>query len=171
MSAPDAGGPVASADGDSAPDAGDAQHVPDDPPGVTVRDGDERATVEGRRLLAMDRERVEREYLCASGERWGGVWRGVPLAAVLAAAGVDLDGDATHLRVAAAGEYAVCVPVTTALDAHLAVERDGGPLPPDRGPRFLARVDAGKTVKAVRDLELLRLDPGEDPEDYEDLGY
>ncbi|QZP39804.1 molybdopterin-dependent oxidoreductase (plasmid) [Halobaculum magnesiiphilum] len=119
----------------------------------------------------MDRERIEREYMCASGERWGGVWRGVPIAAVLEVADVDLDGDATHLRVAAAGDYAVCVPVATALSAHLAIERDGDPLPPERGPRFLARVDAGKTVKAVRELELLRLDPSDDPEEYENLGY
>ncbi|GAA0204590.1 molybdopterin-dependent oxidoreductase [Halobaculum roseum] len=138
---------------------------------MTVRAGEDRAAVDLDRLRAMERERIEREYLCASGERWGGVWRGVPVAAVLEAAGVDIDGDATHLRVVDAGDYAVCVPVATALSAHLAVERDCDPLPPERGPRFLARVDAGKTVKSVRELELLRLDPSDDPEEYENLGY
>ncbi|UIP01439.1 molybdopterin-dependent oxidoreductase (plasmid) [Halobaculum sp. CBA1158] len=138
---------------------------------VTVRAGDNSAAVDLDRLRGMERERIEREYLCASGERWIGVWRGVPVSRVLDAAAVDLDADATHLRVAAAGDYAVCVPVTTALDAHLAVERDGDSIPPDRGPRFLAPVDAGKTVKAVRNVTLLELDAGDDPQKYEELNY
>ncbi|WP_321167886.1 molybdopterin-dependent oxidoreductase [Halobaculum saliterrae] len=169
MSVPDSRGSSTGDDGESV--AGEAAHDGGGLPAVTVRDGAERATVEGRRLREMDRERIEREYLCASGERWGGVWRGVPVAAVLEEVAIGEDGGATHLRVAAAGDYAVCVPVATAMEAHLAVERDGDVLPSERGPRFLARVDAGKTVKAVRELELLRLDPSEDPQDYENLGY
>jgi len=82
---------------------------------------------------ALDRalERVEEEFLCASGERWGGVWRGIPVAALLDRPDVDVDPAATHVRVAA-DEYAVCVPIRTALGGVLAVEREGEP--PAAGP-------------------------------------
>jgi DMSO/TMAO reductase YedYZ molybdopterin-dependent catalytic subunit len=115
-------------------------------------------------------ERVEEEFLCASGERWGGVWRGVPVAALLDRPDVDVDPEATHVRVGADG-YAVCVPIRTALDGVLAVEREGEPLPPARRPRFVAPVDAGRTVRGVRELRFLRLGPDEEPQDYEELGY
>ncbi|MFC7185887.1 molybdopterin-dependent oxidoreductase [Halorubrum yunnanense] len=115
-------------------------------------------------------ERVEAEFLCASGERWGGAWRGIPVAALLDRPDVDVEPEATHVRVAA-DEYAVCVPIRTALDAVLAVERGGEPLPPARRPRFIAAVDAGRTVRGVRGLEFLRLGPDEDPQEYEELGY
>jgi len=115
-------------------------------------------------------ERVEAEFLCASGERWGGVWRGVPVATLLDRSDVDVDPEATHVRVAA-DEYAACVPIRTALDAVLAVERAGELLPPTRRPRFVARVDAGRTVRGVRELEFLRRGPDEDPQEYEELGY
>jgi len=115
-------------------------------------------------------ERVEAEFLCASGERWGGAWRGVPVATLLDRSDVDVDPEATHVRVAA-DEYAVCVPVRTALDAVMAVERAGELLPPTRRPRFVASVEAGRTVRGVRELEFLRLGPDEDPQEYEELGY
>lgn len=169
MSTLDSQGSPMADDGRS--DAEEVAHDCGSLPAVTIHTGDDRATVEGRRLREMDRERIEREYLCASGERWGGVWRGVPVATILDEADLDIDGAVTHLRVVARGGYAVCVPVATALDAHLAVERDGDILPEERGPRFLARVDAGKTVKGVRELELLRIDPDGDPDDYENLDY
>ena len=103
-------------------------------------------------------ERVEEEFLCASGERWGGVWRGVPVAALLDRSDVDVDPEATHVRVAADG-YAVCVPVPTALDAVLAVERAGEPLPPGRRPRFVAPVDAGRTVRGFASSSSCVSDP------------
>ncbi|EMA65223.1 molybdopterin-dependent oxidoreductase [Halorubrum kocurii] len=115
-------------------------------------------------------ERVEEEFLCASGERWGGVWRGVPVAALLDRPDVEVDPEATHVQVGADG-YAVCVPILTALDGVLAVEREGEPLPPARRPRFVAPVEAGRTVRGVRELRFLRLGPAEDPQDYEELGY
>ena len=115
-------------------------------------------------------ESVAEEFLCASGERWGGAWRGVAVGALLDRPDVTVAPDATHVRVAADG-YAVCVPLRTALDALLAVERGGDPLPAARAPRFVAPVDAGRTVKGVRELRFLRLAPGEDPQEHEDLGY
>lgn len=115
-------------------------------------------------------ERVEEEFLCASGERWGGVWRGIPVSPLLDRPGVDIDPEATHVRVGA-DEYAVCVPIRTALKSVLAVEREGEPLPPARRPRFVAPVDAGRTVRGVRELRFLRLGSDEEPEDYEELGY
>jgi len=63
------------------------------------------------------------------------------------------------------------VPIRTALGGVLAVEREGEPLPPARRPRFVAPVDAGRTVRGVRELRFLRLGPGEEPRDYEELGY
>jgi hypothetical protein len=115
-------------------------------------------------------ETVTEEFLCASGERWGGTWSGITVGALLDRPDVTVDPDATHVRVAADG-YAVCVPLRTALSALLAVERDGESMPADRAPRFVASVDAGRTVKGVRELMFLRLTPEEDPEEYEDLGY
>jgi DMSO/TMAO reductase YedYZ molybdopterin-dependent catalytic subunit len=115
-------------------------------------------------------ERVEEEFLCASGERWGGVWRGVPVAALLDRPDVDVDPASTHVRVGD-DEYAVCVPIRTALGGVLAVEREGEPLPSARRPRFVAPVDAGRTVRGVRELRFLRLGPREEPRDDEALGY
>jgi len=115
-------------------------------------------------------ETAAEEFLCASGERWGGTWRGVTVGALLDRPDVTVDPDATHVRVAADG-YAVCVPLRTALDAVLAVERGGEALPVARAPRFVAPVDAGRTVKGVRELRFLRLAPEETPQDYEELGY
>jgi len=120
---------------------------------------------------ALDRalERVEEEFLCASGERWGGVWRGIPVAALLDRPDVDVDPAATHVRVAA-DEYAVCVPIRTALGGVLAVEREGAPAagPPSAVCRPRRRRADGT---GVRELRFLRLGPGEEPRDYEELGY
>jgi len=88
---------------------------------------------------ALDRalERVEEEFCAPAAASWGGVWRGIPVAALLDRPDVDVDPAATHVRVAA-DEYAVCVPIRTALGGVLAVEREGEPLPPARRPRFVA---------------------------------
>jgi len=83
----------------------------------------------------------------------------------------ETDHPPTAFLRAIADSDAVCVPLRTAIDAVLAVERDGEPLPAARAPRFVAPVDVGRTVKGVRELRFLRLAPGEDVQEYEDLGY
>ncbi|MFO8114698.1 MAG: pterin operon protein [Halorubrum sp.] len=111
-------------------------------------------------------ETLTEEFLSASGESWGGTRRGVTVGALLDRPDVTVDPDATHVRVAADG-YAVCVPLRTALNAVLAVERDKESLAVAHVPPFVAPVDAGRTMKGVRELRFLRLAP----EEYEDLGY
>lgn len=121
-------------------------------------------------LVGLADERRECRYLCASGRRWGGRWRGVPLSAVVERVGVD--PDATHVVARGRTGHAACLPLAAALDGLLAVERDGSPLAPTRRPRLVAPgVDAARTVKGVRALDFRRLAPGEDPEDHERLGY
>lgn len=121
-------------------------------------------------LLGLAGGDLECRFLCASGTRWGGRWRGVRLSAVVERAAVD--PDATHVVARGRSGHAACVPVAEALDGLLAVERDGVPLPPTRRPRLVVPgVDAARTVKGVRELRFRRLGPGSDPTEYERLGY
>lgn len=121
-------------------------------------------------LVGLADERLTCRYLCASGRRWGGRWRGVPLSAVTDRAGVD--PAATHVVARGGGGHAACVPVVDALDGVLAVERNGTPLAPDRCPRLVVPgVDAARAVKGVRELDFRRLAPDEDPTDHERLGF
>ncbi|MFB6304609.1 MAG: molybdopterin-dependent oxidoreductase [Haloferacaceae archaeon] len=121
-------------------------------------------------LVGLADDRRECRYLCASGRRWGGRWRGVPLSSVVERARVA--ADATHVVARGRGGHAACLPLVDALDGLLAVARDGAPLAPTRCPRLVVPgVDAARTVKGVRELDVRRLAPGDDPTDYERLGY
>jgi len=114
------------------------------------------------------RRTVTDSFLCASGERWRGEWRGIPVAWVLERA--PGDGEATHLRIRGAGDHVACVSLADAFEGVLAVERIDGRLPTTDRPRFIAPgVVAMRTVKAVRRVELLELAPDEDAAAYEAL--
>jgi DMSO/TMAO reductase YedYZ molybdopterin-dependent catalytic subunit len=118
-------------------------------------------------LQSLDREfaLVERrcEYVCASGDRFSGRWRGVRVVDLVEDA---LEPDATHLLVEAGGGFRVCVSIAAALDGILATERLDGA---DEGlPRLIApSIDGTRTVKRIVRIEGRRLRPGEDPEDLE----
>jgi DMSO/TMAO reductase YedYZ molybdopterin-dependent catalytic subunit len=115
------------------------------------------------------RETVTASLRCASGERWSGEWRGVPVDWLLDR--TPGGTTATHVRVGSADDHVACVPVVDALGGVLATERcDEGALPPASRPRFVApAVDGVRAVKSVRRLELVELAPGEDAEDHESL--
>ncbi|AZH24359.1 molybdopterin-dependent oxidoreductase [Haloplanus aerogenes] len=138
---------------------------PSDSPHVTLVAGDDRRVVDP---ADAPWRTVTDSFLCASGERWGGEWRGVPVAWLLERA--PGDDAATHLRIHGAGDHVACVSLADALGGVLAVERGDDRLPPADRPRFVAPgVVAARTVKAVRRLELIELAPDEDAEAYEAL--
>jgi hypothetical protein len=108
---------------------------------------------------------VERrcEYVCASGDRFEGRWRGIRIIDLSEDA---LEPDATHLLVEASDGFRVCVPVAAALDGILATERLDGV--DDGLPRLIApSIDGTRTVKRIVWIESRRLRPGEEPEDLE----
>lgn len=136
-------------------------------------------------------ERVTRthRFRCTSGDRFGGEWTGVPVETALSS--VSLPGDTTHLVVAGADGFQVCVPVLAALDGLFAIEESGadgdgagsdgdgagsaerasadGERRPD-APRFVSPgVDGPRTVQRVVRLEALHLDPGESADEYESI--
>lgn len=134
---------------------------------LVAPDGSERAVS----TAAAPTADVSASFLCASGERWGGAWRGVPVAWLIER--VPDGGDAaaaTHLRVHGAGDHVACVSLPDALAGVLATERRDGRLDPADAPRFVAPgVVAARTVKGVTRLELRALRPGEEPEEHERL--
>ena len=82
---------------------------------------------------------------------------------------VDWLGYAT-LRVESDDGYAICVPITDALDGVVAFERDSEPLRETRpyALRFLAGdIDGERLVKGVRRVDLLSLPADADPDRYE----
>ncbi|MEM4782336.1 MAG: hypothetical protein QXG03_12365 [Halalkalicoccus sp.] len=113
----------------------------------------------------FDREERRCEYVCESGERFGGRWRGVPIAELLDDG--EFDPDATHLLVEAVDGFRVCVPVGRALDGILATERLDGP---DDLPRLIApSIDASRTIRRVARIEGRQLASGTDREELERL--
>jgi hypothetical protein len=107
---------------------------------------------------------------CASGERYRARYCGVPVLDLLSCA--TLPDDTTHLLVEGDDGYRVTVPVGDALDALVALGRDGTPLV-RRGaeaPRFVASaVDGSRMVSGVRLLAALTLPAAADPERLERL--
>jgi len=114
-------------------------------------------------LSAMSRTSVSASFLCGSGERWEGRWRGPALTSLLDRA--DPSPETTHVVVEGAGGYVACVPVSTAFDGVIALERaEGGPL----GRAFPTRlvvpgVAAARTVKDVRRVATTALEPEASP--------
>ncbi|MFB6195749.1 MAG: molybdopterin-dependent oxidoreductase [Haloplanus sp.] len=114
-------------------------------------------------------ETVTASFRCASGERWTGEWHGVPVEWYLdRAPGGDA---ATHLRIGSADGHVACVSLADAIRGVLAVgRRDDATLPVEDRPRFIAPgVVGARTVRSVRRLELVILDPDDHVEEYESL--
>lgn len=121
-----------------------------------------------RTVLSPDSARFPRESRtctveCASGERATDAWTGVPVTALVEAAGFP--DETTHVRVEA-DDFAAEVPVRPALDGILAFDRRG-----DRDdredaglPRFVANgVSGERLVKRVRRISPVALDPEDEP--------
>ncbi|WP_458209303.1 molybdopterin-dependent oxidoreductase [Haladaptatus sp. NG-SE-30] len=107
-------------------------------------------------------------FLCASGTRWDGYWRGVSLGDLLDFA--DVHGETTHVQVVARDDFTSCVPVIEATEGVLALHQSKtseDELQPCR-PRFVAGgIQAPRSVKDVVQIRALRLANGEHPEEYE----
>jgi DMSO/TMAO reductase YedYZ molybdopterin-dependent catalytic subunit len=118
-------------------------------------------------LSAMPATSVSASFLCGSGERWDGRWRGPALTTLLDRA--DPSPETTHLLVEGAGGYVACVPVATAYDGVVALERaEGGPLGREFPTRLVVPgVEAARTVKDVRRVAATTLAPDESPETVE----
>ncbi|MFD1647612.1 molybdopterin-dependent oxidoreductase [Haloarchaeobius litoreus] len=105
-------------------------------------------------------------YDCLSRGLVDATWRGVPVRDLVEAVG--LPDETTHLLVESRDGHRGCVPIGTALDGLLALERDGEPL---SGPRFLApQIEGPRAVKDVARLEPVALAPHEDRTAYETTG-
>ncbi|SEL32746.1 molybdopterin-dependent oxidoreductase [Haloferax larsenii] len=107
---------------------------------------------------------------CASGTRTTGTWTGVVLADLLDR--VETPPETTHVRVTSTDGYAVCVDIVAALDAIVAVARNGEPLAEHKpyATRFLGgKIDGARTVKGVAEIEPLALEPNADPSDLESM--
>ena len=107
---------------------------------------------------------------CNSGDHYTATWRGVSLADTLELAAIP--GETTHVVVASSDGYRVCIDVETAADALLAFFQDGRPLAAAEAyeSRFVSDgVDGPRTAKDVERIEAVTLEPGEDPEAYENL--
>lgn len=114
--------------------------------------------------FAAAAERGTVGFECASGEWIEREWTGIPVLEVLDR--VAVPDDTTHVQLESIEGNRACVPLTDLPDAIIAVgEADGL-------PRFVSpHVVGPRTIKNLRRVQALALEPGEDREDYEDLPF
>jgi DMSO/TMAO reductase YedYZ molybdopterin-dependent catalytic subunit len=113
-------------------------------------------------LQALPQKEVTTDIHCVT--RWSKldtVWRGVPVSALLAEAG--LRDDATHVMAYCDGGYSANLPlaVVTGDDVLLAHEYDGKPLEPDHGAPLRLLVPKRyfwKSAKFLRRIEVMTAD-------------
>jgi DMSO/TMAO reductase YedYZ molybdopterin-dependent catalytic subunit len=138
-------------------------------------DADPRLTVvsaDRTEVRLADLPTVERDctVTCASGDRTTATWVGVPVPELLSAS--DAPPETTHLRVVSDDGYAVCVAVGDALDALVALQRDGLRLADAEAypTRFVGPGVAGeRCVKGPVRIETHALAGEDDPEELEAL--
>ena len=107
---------------------------------------------------------IEETFRCSTGTLIPGEWTGVSVGDLLLAA--DAPVETTHIQVEGADGFRVCVPIGAALDGVLTFG-DGETV---EDPRFAApEISGTRTVKGVRQVTPLTLDPGENPERWEDF--
>lgn len=108
---------------------------------------------------------VDETFRCSSGTPILGEWTGLSVGALLFAA--DTPPETTHVQVEGADGFTVCVPIGAALDGVLTF---GDGTTAESDPRFAAPGISGtRTVKGVRRLTPVTLDPDEHPQKWEDL--
>ncbi|MFC5367517.1 molybdopterin-dependent oxidoreductase [Salinirubrum litoreum] len=137
---------------------------PETGPRLTVV-GDDRETVRLADFPTVDRDCT---VVCASGDRTSATWTGVPVPELLDAVGAP--PETTHLRVVADDGYAVCVEVRDALDALVALRRDGTRLADAEAypTRFVGpSVPGERCVKGPVAVEAHALGARDDPEELE----
>jgi hypothetical protein len=135
-------------------------------PRLTVT-GNDRETVRLAEFPTVERDCT---VACASGDRTRATWTGVPVPDLLAVA--DAPPETTHLRVVSDDGYAVCVEVRDALDALVALRRDGARLAECEAypTRFVGPTVAGeRCVKGPVAVEAHALAGADDPEELEAL--
>lgn len=124
-------------------------------------------------LLALPQEKVTVDLHCVT--QWSKLdttWRGVPVEAVLDAAGVSRDG-ASHALVRGHGGYSTNLPLPDLLDGQAWITHtyEGAPLAPEHGgpARLLVpHLYLWKSAKWVSGIDLRREDT---PGFWEQLGY
>lgn len=109
---------------------------------------------------------VEEAFRCSTGDLIAEGWTGLAVGPLLFDA--DAPDETTHVQVEGADGFTVCVPIGSALDGVLAF--GGSDRSVESEPRFAAPDISGtRTVKGVRRIEPIALDPGDHPEQWEDL--
>ncbi|QCC46463.1 molybdopterin-dependent oxidoreductase [Halobellus limi] len=109
---------------------------------------------------------VEGAFRCSTGDLIAEEWTGLAVDALLLDA--DAPDETTHVQVAGEDGFTVCVPVGAALDGVLSFAESGESVESD--PRFAAPgVSGTRTVKGVRRVRPITLDPSEHPEEREEL--
>jgi DMSO/TMAO reductase YedYZ molybdopterin-dependent catalytic subunit len=109
---------------------------------------------------------VEESFRCSTGDRIAERWSGLAVGPLLFDA--DTPEETTHVQVEGADGFTVCVPIGSTLDGVLAFEGSGRNV--ESEPRFAAPGISGtRTVKGVRRIVPVTLDPGDHPEQWEDF--
>jgi DMSO/TMAO reductase YedYZ molybdopterin-dependent catalytic subunit len=105
-------------------------------------------------------------FECASGDWLESDWVGVPVLDLVEAASPP--SETTHFQFESAGGDTACVPLTD-LEGGIIALSDGAGSAPGR-PRLVSpHVLGPRTVKSLRRIRPLALDPGAQREDYESL--
>lgn len=112
-------------------------------------------------------ERCEVPLQCHTGRDLGESWRGIPVGDLIAAAAMP--DETTHLLVKGDGDYRTCLEIGDAFESILAYECNGNSLGDEPGTTRLIgpSIDSTHSVKAVRRIEAVHLDPDEDPTELE----
>lgn len=138
-------------------------------PGVTLV-GRSETTLDATHLRDLSWREHHLDVTCASGSEYAATWGGVSLLDALDLA--DVPDDTTHVVVTAHDGYRVCIALPDAVDAILALTKDGALLADDADyeTRLVAPTIGGtRTTKGVVRIEPVALEPGESSESLEDL--
>lgn len=127
--------------------------------GIGLPDGEVR-----RDLRSFEWTSQQHQLTCATGRRFGGHWRGVPVSAVVETVPMPLE--TTHLVIEAADGVRACISIRDALAGLIAITDGDEQL--DGAPRYVSgRIDGVHSIKHVTRLTPLALEAGESPEEYE----
>ncbi|WP_433634097.1 molybdopterin-dependent oxidoreductase [Halomicrococcus sp. NG-SE-24] len=132
--------------------------------------GSEHLSLTRADLDALSNVTRECTVTCASGERTTATWTGVPIPDLLAC--VTDPAATTHLRLLSDDGYCACVGIVSAVDALVAVVRDGEELATVEryGTRVVGPdIDGERSVKGVARIETVALGADQVPDELETL--
>ncbi len=119
-------------------------------------------------LTGLPQYRRSCSFLCSTGERIEGVWRGVSLSDLMSS--VNIKSHVTHLVFGSVDSHRVCIPVNDALEGILALEHVDSNQEDGNMVRFVApNIEASRSVKDVRRIQAVRLGPDDERRKYENL--